>query len=158
MMDAVGNRPFDLAQAQRQLLVAALPGPTARGLALQSVLTRVASGQPAQALRATLALPGMALDPGVLREGMALAQAASQQWLSLQGQWLEGLSELAAEMGEFRQANTVSKYVDQEMNLVQQTMALLGAQTTATVRLAENIQNNVAWWVSQHAGAATTPG
>jgi hypothetical protein len=158
MMDAVGNRPFEPAQATRQWLGAALPAPAARGLALQSVLTRLASSQPTQALQAGMALPGLALDPGMLREGMALAQAATKQWMGLQAQWLDGLAELAEEMGQFRQANTVSKYVDQEMNLVQQSLALVTTQATATARLAENIQNNLAWWLSQRAGAARTPG
>jgi len=54
-------------------------------------------------------------------------------------------------MGEIRQANTVSKYVDQEMNLVQQGLALLSSQATAAARLAENVQVNAVWLVHQRA-------
>jgi len=45
----------------------------------------------------------------------------------------------------------VSKYVDQELNLVQQSLGLVSNQAAATARLMENIQVNVAWWLNQRA-------
>jgi hypothetical protein len=55
------------------------------------------------------------------------------------------------ETGEIRQVNTVSKYVDQEMGLVQQGFDLASNQMAATARLMENNQVNAAWWLHQRA-------
>ncbi len=161
MMDAVGTCPGDAEQLPARWLAAVWPdgerphpaslawAPVARGAALQSLCGQVAGRHTAQSLQAGLALPALALDARAWQEGLALAQAAFQQCAGLQAAWMEGLTELAAEMGQLRHANTVSKYVDQEMNLVQQVMALVTNQLTASARLSENVQNNVAFWMSQ---------
>lgn len=163
MMDAAGSRPDDLGQAHGRLAAAALPDaahprrvpwplmPMARAQAAQSMLRQVAMSRSAQAMQTATALPALAFDPQALQQMLALSGAVVQQWMSLQAQWLDGLTELGQEAGELRQANTVSKYVDQEMNLVQQSLALVSAQTTATARLMENLQVNLAWWLSQRA-------
>ncbi|ARN22000.1 hypothetical protein [Piscinibacter gummiphilus] len=163
MTDPAGARAGDLAAAQGRLVAAVLPDPAhplraplpwlplARGASLGQLATHLATSQSAQALQAGAALPAMAFDPAAAREAVDLAGAVARQWWSLQAQWVDGLAELAQEMGEVRQANTVSKFVDQEVNLVQQGLALVSSQATATVRLMENIQVNLAWWVGQRA-------
>lgn len=163
MMDVAGSRPDDLARALGRVVAATLPDaerpkraplqlvPTARALAAQSLVTHIASSQSNQALQAATALPVLAFDVAGTQEALALAGAVVQQWMTLQAQWLQGLTELAQEMGEVRQVNTVSKYVDQEMNLVQQSLGLASNQMAATARLMENIQVNVAWWLNQRA-------
>lgn len=163
MMDAAGSRPDDLARALGSVVAATLPDaerpkraplqlvPAARALAVQSLVTHIASSQSNQTLQAVTTLPMLAFDVAGTQQAMALAGAVAQQWMTLQAQWLQGLTELAQEMGEVRQVNTVSKYVDQEMNLVQQSLDLASNQLAATARLIENIQVNVAWWLNQRA-------
>lgn len=165
MMDATGARPEDLPRAQWHLAQAALPHPdhpkraplpllpAARALTLHSLMTQLATRQSARAMQAVTLLPAL-LDPRTMGEGLAFATALWQQWQSLQAQWLEGVSELAEGMGEIRHVNTVSKFADQEADLVQQSMDLITAQATATIRLVENLQVNVDWWLSQRATPA----
>lgn len=161
MMDAAGSRPTDLAHALGSVVAATLPDaqhprraplqlvPASRALAAQSLVAHLASSQSNQAWQAAAALPVLAFDVAGTQQALALAGAVMQQWMSLQAQWLQGLTDLAQEMGAIRQVNTVSKYVDQEMNLVQQGLDLVSNQAAATARLAENIQVNVAWWLHQ---------
>ena len=150
MTDAAVARPKDLPVAQLELARSPLPlVPAARAWSLQSLMGHLAVNQSTQAVQATAALPALALDSTAASESVAMATAVGRQWLSLHAQWLEGLAELGEEMGQFRHVNTMSKYVDQEVNLVQQSLALVSSQVTATVRLVENIQVNVAWWLSQ---------
>ncbi len=163
MMDAAGSRPEDMVRALCSVMAASLPDAehprraplpllqAARGMAAQSLATHIASSQSQQAWQAATALPILAFDVTGTQQALALAGAAVQQCMTLQAQWLQGLTELAQEMGEMRQVNTVSKYVDQEMNLVQQGLDLVSNQAAATARLMENIQVNVAWWLNQRA-------
>lgn len=154
-MDAVAGQPAEqFARAQARWLAAASPlAPLARGATLQQTLGRVAQRQAAQAASAATALPALAFDPQALRQAAELATAIGAQWMALQWQWIEGAASLAQEAGEMRDANTVAKYVDQEMNLVQQALALATTHLTASARLAENVQNNLAWWLSQRTGS-----
>lgn len=161
MMDAAGSRPGDMAHALGSVAAATLPDaehprraplqlvPVARTLTTQSLVTHLASSQSNQAWQVATALPALAFDVTAAQQALALAGAVVQQCMTLHAQWLEGLTELAQEMGEIRQVNTVSKYVDQEMNLVQQGLGLVSNQAAATARLMENIQVNVAWWLNQ---------
>ena len=165
MMDATGATPEDLPRAQAHLVAASLPDPAhpkraplplplvpvARGFALQSLVKQVATSQSAQAMQIGMALPGLAFDAGAAPQGLAFADAVVKQCMTLQAQWIDGLTELAEEMGQMREANTVSKYVDQEMNLVQQGLGLMSNQLTATARLMENIQFSAVWWLTQRA-------
>jgi len=152
MMAAAGSH--DLGQAHRRAAAAALSGaPWAHGLALQSALARVLQQQATRAVAAGAALPSLPLDGRALGEAAELAVAIGQQWLTLQAQWLDGLGELADEMAQMRHVNTVSKLVDQEMNLVQTAVALVTDQVSATARVTENIESNLAYWLSLKAGA-----
>ena len=152
MMDAVGARPEDLGRARQRMSSSGLPwAPLAHGWAVQEAAARMARQQSAQALAAGAALPALAFDPAAWQQGWALAGAIGRQWMSLQSMWFEGLGEWADEAAELRRANTVSKFVDQEMNLMQQAMSLVANQATASARLGENIQSNLAFWLSQKA-------
>jgi len=160
MMDAAVPRAGDLFRSQQRLATAVLPAspnekrappPVARAESLWLLLQHLASSQSAQAAETVAALPAFAFDVSAVREAWAMGEAVLNQWWSLHAQWMEGLAELGQEMGEIRQANTVSKYVDQEMNLVQQGLALLSSQATAAARLAENVQVNAVWLVHQRA-------
>ena len=145
-------QPGDLPAARAHLARSPLPlVPLARAWSLQSLASHLAVNQSTQVAQAVTALPVLATDPAAAQEAAAMGEAVARQWLSLHAQWLDGLAELGQEMGQFRHANTVSKYVDQEVNLVQQSLALVSNQATATVRLLENIQVSVGWWLTRRA-------
>jgi len=151
MTDPAVARPGDLPRAQARLAASALPMvPLARVIALGKLAQHLVATQPVQALQLTAALPALAGDPSVAQEALALAIAMTRQWVSLHAAWVDGLAEIAREMSEVREANTVSKFVDQEVNLVQQGLSLVSSQTTATIRLLENFQVNLAWWANRH--------
>ena len=168
MLDVAGVRPGGLARAQRSVVEASLPDPrqpkrtplplvpVARTMALQSLVKQLVTTQTAQAMHAAAALPALLLDPDAMRQAMAMVNAVAQQWMSLQAQWIQGLTELGQDMGRIRETNTVSKFVDQEFNFVQQAIDLVSDQATATVRLWENTQIDVAWWLSQRANDPVT--
>lgn len=151
MTDPAVARTGDLPRARIHLAESALPMvPLARAVAFGKLVQHVASTQPVQALQMTAALPALVSDPTVVQEAAALSAAMTRQWMSLHAAWIDGLAEIGREMAEVREANTVSKFVDQEVNLVQQGFALVSSQTTATIRLLENFQVNVAWWARRH--------
>lgn len=169
MMKPARGRPQDLAHAALRVAQAVMPDPAhpqraplpllplARAFSLQATAHQLATNRAAQWLNLGTALPAAALDARTASEGLALASAATQAWLSWQARWLEGLTELATQMCEVRQANTLSKLVDQELDTVQQALALAGAQASAAMQLAENLNISLAWWVQQRAEAARTP-
>lgn len=133
MMDAAGAQPDDLPRAHWHLAQAALPQPEH-------------PRRPPWPL-----LPAALLDARTAAERLQMTAAVLQQWQSLQAQWIEGLTGLAQAMGEVRQVNTVSKFVDQESALWLRGLALVSAQATATMKLLENVQVNQVWWLSQRA-------
>jgi hypothetical protein len=51
----------------------------------------------------------------------------------------------------------VSKYVDHELTLVHQGLALVTGLATAAVQLIENTQINAAWLLSQRVAATASP-
>lgn len=165
MMNPPRARGTTPAQAQQRLLRTALPCPehpartplpllpAQRAQLLQRLVVQrllAQCGQAAQWGQWALRAP---LDPRGAAEVLSLAGAFWQQWFNLQTQWVDGLASWAEESGELHQANTVAKYVDQEVNLQQQLTALMTAQGTATLLLLENTQNNVGWWLAQRAEA-----
>lgn len=151
----------DLLAAQQRLLATALWHPVARqraplpllpakrALALHKLALVRAQAQAALATRLAQWAFTAPLDPRGAAEGWALGMAFWQQWCGLQGQWAEGLAELAEETGELRDANTVSKYMEQEVNLLQQGVALGTAQVARTLQLLENAQNNLSFWLAR---------
>jgi hypothetical protein len=166
--------PLDLAawlQAQQRLWATCWPdparphqapwpfAPAARAAAVGHTLHRAAgravhhaAGHAAQP-QGWAALAAMPLRTEAWAEGWALAQAAARQAVALQTQWLTGLAVLAEDAGRVRKADTLSRQVDTEAALMQQALALLASQASATAQLAENVQVNIAWWLARQAGA-----
>ncbi|MDE1179191.1 hypothetical protein [Paraburkholderia sp.] len=80
-------------------------------------------------------------------------QTAIVKRLMLQQQtWLEGWAGLNRERAQIKGANTVSKLVEQEFNLVAQVGQLFIDQTTALVALQENIEISYSYWLSEKLG------
>ncbi len=169
MMDATGAHPDDLAQAWHHWLEAMVPepghplrlplalAPVGRLLAGQSQLRSSVPSQAGQAWQMAAALPALAFDVDGAQQVMALGGAAAQQWARVQAQWLEDATKLARDVSDSSKANTMSKYVDHELTLVHQGLALVTGLVTAAVQLMENTQINAAWLLSQRAATTGVP-
>ncbi|MBN3755577.1 hypothetical protein G3N95_21725 [Paraburkholderia sp. Tr-20389] len=88
---------------------------------------------------------------------LAQMQQAIVERLTLQQQsWLQGWAAWNRERAEIRGANTVTKLVEQEFNLIAQIGQLLIDQTTNLVALQENIEVSYAYWLNQKLGALSS--
>lgn len=88
-------------------------------------------------------------DPVVWNEWMQL-QAAVVQRLQLQNlNWRKGCAILADDYAQLRQANTMSKLMEKQCNLMSQSAQLLTSQATNFVALLENIDVDYGYWASQ---------
>lgn len=125
--------------------------PLARTWALQRLALQRAAVQAGQAAQLGQWLLRSPLDAQAALDLADMAAAVWQQWLALQVQWAGDVAELGEEMAQLRRAETVSRYAAQELNLVQQTLALGAQQLGATLQLMENVQNNVGYWLAQRA-------
>lgn len=89
------------------------------------------------------------LDPDTWQE-MAMIQAAVLKRCQQQHQeWVEGCAQIAQDYNQLKLANTLSKHVEQEYNIVAQFGALLSDQMADWAGLMENIQVDYAYWISQ---------
>ena len=85
---------------------------------------------------------------------LAQLQAASLQkliaqqdgWLAQWQGWLHSASQLS-------QANTVSKLLEQEMNLTLRAVQIVGQQAVDLATLQENLEVNYGYWASLHTPA-----
>lgn len=77
-------------------------------------------------------------------------QNAILQRLKQQGDsWLKGCAILMQDYVQIKQANTMSKLVEKQYNLVTQWNQLIGDQTTNLMGLQENIEVDYGYWASQ---------
>jgi phenylalanine-4-hydroxylase len=98
---------------------------------------------------ASAAVLPLRTDAQTWHELLAIQQAVWQRLQAQQTDWLQGCSQLAREYSQLRQANTVSKFMEQEYNVAAQFGALLSNQATALIGLLENIQVDYSYWISQ---------
>ncbi|MQA18995.1 hypothetical protein [Rugamonas rivuli] len=97
----------------------------------------------------SLALAARLWDPVVWSEWTQL-QAAIMQRLHAQNEnWHKGCAILIEDYGQLRQANTMSKLVEKQSNLMSQSADLLTSQATNFVALLENIDVDYGYWASQ---------
>jgi hypothetical protein len=112
---------------------------------------------------ASLQLLALAGKPEVWNELLALQQAVLEQAQEIQSGWVAGWSAWFQSFGEVRRANTMSKLLEQEFNMLGQAFKLLQGQTTDLVNFQDNVEVNYAYWVSQQlrahapAGQGVTP-
>ena len=144
------------ASAVTKMQTAALSAkPVARASKLQLLISQVAMRGMAQGATAAAVLP-LRFDPGTWHEVMALQQAVVQRCWQQQKGWLEGLAALAQEHSRLKEANTLSKYVEQEYNLVAQFGALVADQMSQWAGLLENTQVDYGYWMAQRAEPAAS--
>lgn len=78
-----------------------------------------------------------------------IQEAILQQTRQLQQSWISDWNAWFGEFPQFKQANTMSKLVEQEFNLVGQFVRLLQNQATDWFSLLENVEINYGYWLSQ---------
>jgi hypothetical protein len=89
------------------------------------------------------------LDADAWQQLQAIQAAVLQRWQKYQEGWFEGFAALAQEYAQSRHANTLSKYIEQEYNLVAQFNALVADQASKLAGLLENIQVDYGYWMAQ---------
>ncbi|WP_332855560.1 hypothetical protein [Duganella sp. S19_KUP01_CR8] len=97
----------------------------------------------------TMALAAKLWDPVVWSEWTQLQAAIAQRLYTQNQDWHKGCAILVEDYGQIRQANTMSKLVEKQGNLVSQSAALLTSQTTNFMALLENIDVDFGYWASQ---------
>jgi hypothetical protein len=100
----------------------------------------------------SMSTAGMAahfLEPETWEELLQMQSAILQRLEQQQRAWLEGCAILMQDYAQIKQANTLSKLVEKQCNLVTQWNQLLGDQATNLMGLQENIQVDYGYWASQ---------
>jgi hypothetical protein len=85
-------------------------------------------------------------------ELIEMHQAVVQRLMLQQQALLQGMAAWNRERAEIKAANTVTKVVEQEFNLIGQISVLLSDQMTNFVALQENIGISYAFWLNQKLG------
>jgi len=89
-------------------------------------------------------------------ELIEMQQAVVQRLMQQQQALLQGMAAWNRERAEIKAANTVTKVVEQEFNLIGQIGVLLSDQMTNLMALQENIEVSYAFWLNQKLGALST--
>jgi hypothetical protein len=87
--------------------------------------------------------------PQIWQELWQMQASTWQRQRQLQESWRQGWLAWSKECTQARGANTMSKLVEQEFDLVAQLQELLSSQATDVVSLLENLEINYAYWVSE---------
>jgi hypothetical protein len=89
-------------------------------------------------------------------ELIEMQQAVVQRLMLQQQALLQGMAAWNRERAAMKAANTVTKVVEQECNLIAQIGILLSDQMTNLVALQENIEVSYAFWLNQKLGAMSS--
>jgi hypothetical protein len=128
--------------------------PAAFGQALKS--NRMIGRNVARLVHNGMSTAGMAprfFEPGIWEELVQMQGAIFQRLEMQRRAWLEGCAILMQDYVQIRQANTMSKLVEKQYNLVTQWHQLLGDQATNLLGLQENIQVSYGYWISRKLGS-----
>lgn len=103
----------------------------------------------------TATLLPMSLDASLWQEMLDIQHAILERVAQQQRNWWDGCKDVYAEYNQLKMANTLSKFVEQEYNVVAQFNALVASQAASWAGLVENIQVDYAYWLTQkHAQVA----
>ncbi|MBN3767680.1 hypothetical protein [Burkholderia sp. Ac-20365] len=135
--------------------------PAARAAAVQDTLKLpvLLSGWAARSATSsidTARLFAFGLDLHTWGELYQMQQAVVERLTLQQQTWLQGWAAWNRERAEIRGANTVTKLVEQEFNLLAQIGQLLIDQSTNLIALQENIEVSYAFWLNQKLGALSS--
>ena len=89
------------------------------------------------------------VDPQVWGEALQLQGAVMQRLQQQNQDWLKGCAILMQDYAQIKQANTMTKLVEKQFNLVMEWGQLLSNQATNLIGLMENIEVDYGYWASQ---------
>ncbi|CAG2158674.1 hypothetical protein [Cupriavidus numazuensis] len=138
----------EAAQAFHHALLQTPPAAAQRALTLQTLMGEWAMRTGGTATKA-LTLAPFSFDPQVMTELVQLQSAIAQRLQAQQQVWVQQWSGWLQERGQVRRANTVSKLVEQEFDLLARFVLLLSDQMLDLVTLQENVEVNGSYWVQQ---------
>ncbi len=93
-------------------------------------------------------------DAQTWEELLSMQAAVWQRLQQQQADWVAGCQALVHDYAQLKQANTLSKFVEQEYNAMAQLGALISAQAASLGGLMENLQVDLGYWVTQKQGSA----
>jgi hypothetical protein len=128
------------------------PTPLTHALTIERLLQKQAARMVHNGLL-TAGLTARLGDPQVWGEWMQLQSAVAQRLRRQQQNLGKGCAVLAEDYSQLRHANTMSKLMEKQFNLVSQWNALIGSQATNLIELLENIQVDYGYWASQKVGS-----
>ncbi|TDF63358.1 hypothetical protein [Cupriavidus sp. L7L] len=105
----------------------------------------------------SLNLASFGMDVQVLTELFQLQYAIVQRLQTQQQGWMAGWTAWLQERAQVKRANTMSKLVEQELDLLARFGLLLSNQMVDLVTLQENIEVNTGYWVAQTLAAQAAP-
>lgn len=94
-----------------------------------------------------------AQQPQVWQEIAQIQQAVWQQTFKLQQNWMNDWNTWIGEFNQMKKANTMSKMLEQEFNVLGLFMQLIQNQTTDWVSLLERIEINYGYWLNEKINA-----
>ncbi|BDB28826.1 hypothetical protein Tamer19_58670 [Cupriavidus sp. TA19] len=97
----------------------------------------------------TVNLAPFTMDAQVLTELFQLQYAIVQRLQAQQQEWMQGWTAWLQERAQVKRANTMSKLVEQELDLFARYGLLVSNQLVDLVTLQENIEVNTGYWVAQ---------
>lgn len=98
---------------------------------------------------ATMQLAARGFDPSTILELAEMQDAVRARYKALSEGWMKGWTAWAQYADQLKGANTMSKFVERECNILGQAMTLVMKQVTDISGLQENIEVDYAYWVSE---------
>lgn len=89
------------------------------------------------------------LEASTWSEFLDMQVAVGKRLQQQQENWFTGLAGLVEEFGELKRANTMSKIIEQQCNLMAQFGLLMQNQTTNLLELQDNIEISYGYWASE---------
>lgn len=97
----------------------------------------------------TTQLLGKGIDLPAFDDLCQLQTAALSRLAALQSGWIEGWMNWFKYAGQIKGANTLSKLVEMESNIIAQAAQLMGSQITSLVALQENVEVDYSHLIKQ---------
>ena len=140
------------------------PQPIARAIGLEEALKfqSLMSDWIARAVSTridTAQLLALGTDRSTWVELLHLQEAFARRLIQQNQDWLQGWADLFHQREQLTSANTMSKYMEQEFNLVGQLGQLVGDQATNFIALLENAHVSFSYWIHEklHPETITVP-
>jgi hypothetical protein len=107
----------------------------------------------------TAQLFALGTDRSTWGELLHLQEAFGRRLIQQNQTWLQGWAELFHQREQLTSANTLSKFAEQEFNLVGQLGQLVGDQVTNFLALLENAHVSYSYWIHEklHQDTVTAP-